>query len=137
MPRPAVRPSPATLASAAPVFTALGDETRLRLVSRLCQEGPLSITRLARGTALTRQAVTKHLQVLGEAGLAISDRRGREQLWRVEARRLGQVRRLLAEISSQWDDALLRLAAYVERESSGPAGALSSARPRGRTRPAR
>jgi DNA-binding transcriptional ArsR family regulator len=113
---PQGRPSPATLASAAPVFTALGDETRLHLVSRLCQEGPLSITRLTDGTALTRQAVTKHLRVLGDAGLASSRRHGREQQWYVEARRLADVRRLLAQVSAQWGDALGRLAAFVERD---------------------
>lgn len=113
---PQSRPSPAALASAAPVFTALGDETRLHLVSRLCQEGPLSITRLADGTALTRQAVTKHLRVLGDAGLASSRRHGREQQWYVEARRLAEVQRLLAQVSAQWSDALGRLAAFVERD---------------------
>ena len=113
---PAVRPSPATLASVAPLFTALGDQTRLYLVSRLCQEGPLSITRLAEGTTLTRQAVAKHLRVLGDAGLATSGRQGREQQWRIEARRLAEVRRLLGRISSQWDGALARLAAVVERD---------------------
>ena len=116
MSRQAARPSPATLASVAPVFTALGDETRLYLVSRLCQEGPLSITRLAEGTTLTRQAVTRHLRVLGDAGLASSGRRGRERPWQIEARRLAEVRRLLGQISSQWDDALARLATFVERD---------------------
>ena len=113
---PQSRPSPATLASLAPVFTALGDATRLQLVSRLCHEGPLSITRLADGTALTRQAVTKHLRVLGDAGLASSRRHGREQQWHIEPRRLAEVRRLLAQVSAQWDDALGRLAAFVERD---------------------
>jgi len=116
MARPAARPSPATLASVAPLFTALGDETRLYLVSRLCHDGPLSITRLAEGTALTRQAVTKHLRVLGDAGLASCGRQGREQHWRIEARRLAEVQRLLGQISSQWDGALARLTAFVERD---------------------
>lgn len=102
------------LSTAAPVFTALGDETRLYLVTRLCQEGPLSISRLTAGTALSRQAVTKHLQVLSEAGLARSGWSGRERRWRIEARRLAEVRRLLAQISSQWDEALGRLKAFVE-----------------------
>lgn len=115
MPRQAAHPSPATLASVVSVFTALGDETRLYVVSRLCQEGPLSISRLAEGTSLTRQAVTKHLRVLGQAGLASSRRHGREQQWHIEARRLAEVRRLLGQISSQWDGALARLTAFVER----------------------
>lgn len=114
MPRHTTRPSRATLASAAPVFTALGDATRLHLVSRLCREGPLSITRLTEGTPLSRQAITKHLRVLDAAGLARGARHGREQHWQIEARRLAEVRRLLAQISTQWDDALARLATFVE-----------------------
>src|SRR2546428_8000572 len=58
----------AGLVGAAPVFAALGDETRLRLVARLCTEGPLSIVRLSAGAAVTRQAVTKHLHALAAAG---------------------------------------------------------------------
>ena len=108
------RSSPAAFAHVAPVFTVLGDATRLHLVSRLCQEGPLSIARLTEGTPLTRQAVTKHLQVLEAAGLAAAAREGREQRWRVDARRLAETRRLLERISAQWDGALARLAAYVE-----------------------
>jgi DNA-binding transcriptional ArsR family regulator len=111
------------LATAAPVFTALGDRTRLRLVSRLCHEGPLSISDLTEGTALTRQAVTKHLRVLADAGLATSARQGREQRWRIEAERLADVRQLLAQVSAQWDRALARLAVTVEtvsdRKTSG------------------
>jgi DNA-binding transcriptional ArsR family regulator len=102
------------LSSAAPVFTALGDATRLALVTRLCDEGPLSITRLAAGTSLTRQAVTKHLQVLSDAGLARAAWSGRERQWSVDAKRLAEVRRLLARISSQWDAALGRLQRFVE-----------------------
>jgi DNA-binding transcriptional ArsR family regulator len=107
--------TPARLAHVAPVFTALGDETRLYLVSRLCREGPLSISRLAAGTSLSRQAVTKHLRVLSNAGIAQSGRSGREQLWQIQARRLGEVRRLLEQIAAQWDEALGRLSAFVER----------------------
>jgi DNA-binding transcriptional ArsR family regulator len=84
----------------------------------LCDEGPLSIARLSEGTALTRQAVTKHLQVLSNAGIARSERSGREQLWQIEAKRLREVRQLLAQIAGQWDQALQRLAAFVEREPS-------------------
>src|ERR1700682_4254371 len=69
---------------AAPVFAALGDETRLALVARLSSEGPLSITRLTAGSAVTRQAVTKHLDVLATAGLVSDVRRGRERLWELE-----------------------------------------------------
>ena len=60
----------ARLGDNAPVFAALGDPTRLRLVARLCAEGPLSITQLSEGSGVTRQAITKHLNSLADAGLA-------------------------------------------------------------------
>lgn len=71
----AARTSAARLADAAPLFAALGDGTRLKLVTRLCGEGPLSITRLTAGERVTRQAVSKHLRALEKAGLARSSRR--------------------------------------------------------------
>jgi DNA-binding transcriptional ArsR family regulator len=96
------------------VFAALGDQTRLRLVGRLGAEGPLSIARLTAGTRVTRQAVTKHLRVLAEAGLARGVRRGREQVWRLEPEPLDEARRSLDVISKRWDEALGRLKAMVE-----------------------
>jgi DNA-binding transcriptional ArsR family regulator len=98
---------------AAPVFAALGDETRLKLVARLCA-GPASITHLTTGSAITRQAITKHLQVLADAGLVRDIRRGREHIWEFEAERLAEARRCLDEISRQWDAALERLKKFVE-----------------------
>jgi DNA-binding transcriptional ArsR family regulator len=108
------RTTAAKLSDAAPVFTALGDETRLRIVGRLCREGPLSISRLTDGSRMSRQAVTKHLRVLSEAGVARSRRRGRERIWEIESRRLAEVRQYLGEISAQWDEALARLQRIVE-----------------------
>jgi len=105
----------AGLVGAAPVFAALGDETRLRLVARLCTEGPLPIVRLSAGVAVTRQAVTKHLHALAAAGLVRGERRGRQRIWELEPRRLQEARRYLDRISEQWDDALGRLRAFVER----------------------
>src|SRR5690606_2289098 len=72
------------LSSSAPVFAALGDPHRIALVSRLCQKGPLSIKDLTEGAAITRQAVTKHLRVLEAAGLARSERSGRETVWTLD-----------------------------------------------------
>ena len=100
---------------AAPIFAALGDETRLALVSRLGSSGPLSITRLTEGSNVTRQAVTKHLQVLAGAGLVRDEWRGRERLWVFEAARLAEARRCLDVISSQWDVARSRLKVFVEK----------------------
>lgn len=103
------------LRGAAPVFAALGDRTRLALVARLCTSGPLSITRLTTGSAVTRQAVTKHLHVLATAGLVHHRRRGRERIWEFEAGRLDAARVCLDEISRSWDIALARLKKFVEQ----------------------
>ncbi|MGE0352376.1 MAG: ArsR/SmtB family transcription factor [Gemmatimonadales bacterium] len=103
-------------ADAVPVFVALGDATRLRLLGRLTSEGPLSITRLSEGAGVTRQAITRHLYALGEAGLVRHDRRGRERVWELEPRRLEKARRYLDQIAAQWDDAAARLKAFVEEE---------------------
>ncbi len=99
---------------AAAVFAALGDATRLGLVARLSAGGPLSITRLSAGSAVTRQAVTKHLHVLAGAGLVRHGRRGRERIWELEPRRLEDARRFLDQVSARWDAALDRLRAFVE-----------------------
>jgi DNA-binding transcriptional ArsR family regulator len=110
------RSSARQLAEAAPLFAALGDETRLRLLSRLSSEGPLSITRLSDGTDITRQAITKHLRALAQAGLVRDSPSGRERIWELEPRRLEKARRYLDQISAQWDEALGRLREFVERE---------------------
>ena len=106
---------PEELTAAAPVFAALGDETRLGIVTRLCAEGPLSITRLTAGRGVTRQAVPKHLHVLADAGLAHSFQVGRERIWELEPRSLLTARECLNQISAQWDEALARLRRFVER----------------------
>lgn len=98
------------------VFAALGDKTRLDLVARLSAGGPLSITRLTAGADVTRQAITKHLNILAGAGLVRDIRVGRERLWEVETRQLEEARRCLDRISSQWDEALARLKRAVEGE---------------------
>jgi DNA-binding transcriptional ArsR family regulator len=100
--------------SSAPLFAALGDKTRLRLVSRLCDDGPLSITRLTAGSKVTRQAITKHLLVMEQAGLVHGTRHGRESVWQLDLRRIQDARRYLDLISKQWDDALQRLRGFVE-----------------------
>jgi DNA-binding transcriptional ArsR family regulator len=101
-------------AEAAPVFAALGDETRLAIVARLCTAGPQSIVELTEGASVTRQAVTKHLHALAEAGLVKSKRDGRERIWEMQTRRLADARRYLDQISTQWDEAIDRLRALVE-----------------------
>lgn len=100
----------------APVFAALGDETRLKLVRQLSAGSPLSITRLTEGSTLTRQAITKHLRVLQHAGVVRGLRRGRENLFQLRPDSLSEARRELDDISRQWGNALARLKAFVEAD---------------------
>jgi DNA-binding transcriptional ArsR family regulator len=100
--------------SRANLFAALGDETRLRLISRLCDGGPASIAKLTAGSKITRQAITKHLRAMDKAGLVHSTRNGRESVWQLDQRRLEQARLYLDQISEQWDSALRRLRKFVE-----------------------
>jgi len=104
------------LRDAAHVFAALGDDTRLELVVRLCSSGPQSIVRLSQGASVTRQAITKHLHILAEAGLVSSTREGREQIWEILPKRMAEARHYLDLISEQWDDAIERLRSFVETD---------------------
>lgn len=105
---------PAPAPDLAPVFFALGDRTRLRLIAALCAGGAFSISQLTANTQITRQAVTKHLQVLAGAGLVKDVKVGRERLWQFEPAQLEEARRTLDVIGRQWDQALARLKAAVE-----------------------
>jgi len=101
---------------AAPLFAALGDSTRLALLARLSRDGPQSIATLAEDTTISRQAVTKHLQVLEEAGLTASRREGRERIFELCPKQLAAAHRYLDQIGRQWDAALARLQTHVEGE---------------------
>src|ERR1700694_174081 len=98
---------------AAPVFAALGDETRLALVARLSSDRPLSITRLTAGSAVTRHGITKHLSVLATAGLVSDLWRGRERIWELEPEQMEAARSYLEHVSKRWDQALDRLKRFV------------------------
>ena len=98
----------------APVFAALGDATRLWLVTKLCAGQRQSISQLAKGSNLTRQAITKHLRVLEGAGLVRGVRSGRESLFAFEVEPIEQIKTYLDLVSKQWDQAFARLKLYVE-----------------------
>lgn len=97
------------------VFAALGDRTRLLLVAKLSSGRPRSISQLTRGSRLTRQAITKHLRVLENAGVVHSIRAGRESLFELDPVRFSELRDYLDFVSNQWDQALDRLKSIVER----------------------
>lgn len=98
----------------APLFAALGDGTRLRLVDQLCTYGPESIARLSASSPVSRQAITRHLEVLAAAGIVDSRRRGRERIWALRPKRLDEAHRFLDRLTEEWDDALQRLRRHVE-----------------------
>jgi len=105
---------PALQRAHADVFAALGDETRLQLVGRLCEGEPLSISDLSRGSRLTRQAVTKHLRVLEKVRLVRGTRRGRKMLFRLAPRPIEDARKYLGHVSLVWDRTLARLKTLIE-----------------------
>lgn len=107
-------PHELTAPAAAQVFAALGDPTRLSLLSRLCDGQPRSISELTAGTMLTRQGVTKHLVVLERAKLVRRERIGRETRYAVEPATLSRARDYLDRASQQWDEAIARLKRFVE-----------------------
>jgi len=109
-----VNPRRTSEQASATLFAALGDETRLRMVVRMAGSETLTITDLAAGTGITRQAVTKHLHVLAGAGVARCSRRGREQHWTLDGRRLQQARAFLDHVAAEWGSALARLKSFVE-----------------------
>ena len=98
----------------APVFAALGDVTRLELVSRLSDGEGHSIAQLSDGLDLTRQGVTKHLRVLERAGVVSCSRVGRERRFVIEGGAIEAARDYLDRASVQWDDAIDRLRMAVE-----------------------
>src|SRR5215471_15457075 len=100
--------------SQAPVFAALGDETRLALVAKLSGGQPCSISQLTKGSKLTRQAITKHLRVLESVGIVHSVHAGRESLFEFDPTSIEEMREYLDFVSEQWDEALVRLKAFIE-----------------------
>jgi DNA-binding transcriptional ArsR family regulator len=98
----------------AAIFAALGDPTRLKLVAVLCAGGAFSIAQLTAGTDISRQAVTKHLQVLAEAGVVGDIKQGRERLWQLEPDAIAEAQQALARIGQEWERRLGRLKTLVE-----------------------
>ncbi|MES2017691.1 MAG: metalloregulator ArsR/SmtB family transcription factor [Pseudomonadota bacterium] len=96
------------------IFAALGDPTRLKLVAVLCAGGVFSIAQLTANTAISRQGVTKHLQVLAEAGIVRDVKLGRERHWQLDPGQIEEARRTLELIGREWDVALGKLKAFAE-----------------------
>lgn len=98
----------------ASTFAALGDETRLAIIAKLCRVSPQSISQLARGSKLSRQAVTKHLQILEKVGLVKSVHKGRETLFEFDAAPIETMTQYLELVSRQWEKKLTDLQTFLE-----------------------
>ncbi len=105
-----------TVVEKAPLFDALGDPNRLRIVTRLCEDGPCSTSQVTHVVPVSRQAATKHLLLLEAVGLVSSERHGRERIWRIEPRPLADASDYLTALSKRWDNAIDRLREFVEDE---------------------
>jgi DNA-binding transcriptional ArsR family regulator len=100
----------------AEVFAALGDETRLVLLRKLCDGQQYSIAELTEGTRLTRQAVTKHLRVLERVRIVHGRRMGRQNLFEFDPKPVNEMKEYLENVSKAWDGALARLKTFVESD---------------------
>jgi DNA-binding transcriptional ArsR family regulator len=108
--------SASAVAAKAPLFDALGDPNRLRIITRLCDGGPCSTTDVTQVVSVSRQAATKHLLLLEAVGLVSSQRQGRERIWRMQPEPLTDASEYLTALSQRWDRAIDRLRAFVEEE---------------------
>jgi DNA-binding transcriptional ArsR family regulator len=111
---PATAVAPPAPPGLADVFAALGDPTRLKLVAILCAGGAFSIAQLTANTHISRQGVTKHLQVLADAGVVHDVKAGRERHWQLDPVQIEQARRTLELIGRQWEVGLGKLKAFAE-----------------------
>jgi ArsR family transcriptional regulator, cadmium/lead-responsive transcriptional repressor len=103
------------------LWSAIGDPSRRRVLDLIVSNGEVSASWLADHVAFSRQAVSKHLVVLEQAGLISRRKQGREVLCRVQADRLDQATRAMAELAAQWDrrlDMIKRLAEAAHAENA-------------------
>lgn len=82
----------------------------------LCEGGAYSISQLTETTDISRQGVTKHLNVLAEAGVVSDLKTGRERLWQLEVNKLDEAKLALETIGREWEQALGRLKRFVEKD---------------------
>ncbi len=102
------------------LWSAIGDPSRRRVLDLVVSNGEVSASWLAGQVPFSRQAVSKHLVVLEQAGLISRRKQGREVLYRVEADRLDQATRAIADLAAEWDrrlGAIKRLAEAAHAEA--------------------
>jgi ArsR family transcriptional regulator, cadmium/lead-responsive transcriptional repressor len=101
----------------APVFTALSDPTRREVIRRLSASGPSTLGELAAELPVTRQAISKHLVVLEEAGLVATVDEGRRRRYRLTPQPLADAMDWMVDVGAGWDERLDALRTHVERSS--------------------
>jgi DNA-binding transcriptional ArsR family regulator len=101
------------------VFAALADPTRREVIRALSARGPSTATGLAASLPVTRQAVTKHLGTLADAGLVTATRRGRERLYQISPQPLTAAVSWMADLGARWDERLAALRDHVARSRRG------------------
>jgi DNA-binding transcriptional ArsR family regulator len=113
------------------LWSAIADPSRRRVLDLLVSNGEVSASWLAGRVPFSRQAVSKHLIVLEQAGLVSRHRQGREVLYQVESGRLDQASRAMADLAAQWDrrlGAIKRLAEAAHAEAKKSKAPDSQAR---------
>jgi DNA-binding transcriptional ArsR family regulator len=99
------------------VFFALADPTRREVIRRLSQEGPVTVSDLARQLPVTRQAVAKHLAALDEAGLVSAEQQGRRKRYHLTPGPMADAMGWMAEVGAEWDARLDALHRHIRREA--------------------
>lgn len=100
----------------APVFTALADPTRRKLLLTLVEDSPRTATQLAEEYPITRQGILKHLDILEAAGLVTVQQKGREKRYTPTLEPLSELEHWIQNISARWDERLLRLKTLLETD---------------------
>ena len=101
-----------------PIFAALADPMRRKLLVNLAESSPKTATQLAEEYPITRQGILKHLHILEEVGLVAVHQKGREKRYTLTPEPLSELDRWIKEISAKWDERLLRLKAFIENEEA-------------------
>lgn len=102
-----------------PVFAALADPTRRSLLVNLAENSPRTATQLAEDYPITRQGILKHLRILEEAGLVAVAQQGREKRYTLTPEPLTDLDQWIKDLSAKWDERLLRLKHFLEKEQAG------------------
>lgn len=98
------------------VFTALADPTRRLLIEKLTDEGAKTATQLAEELPITRQGITKHLNILSEAGLVTIHQRGRDKYYVLTPEPLEEATTWIMAVAARWDERLESLRQFLEDE---------------------